>query len=84
VYAAFMGSPLEWSNFSHARLRHAATLDDFAMAATANRLMAATNEAERAKQAEQELALDKMETFTSVFRATSPVAPTQNTQGGET
>jgi hypothetical protein len=74
LFAAFLGSDLDWSNFSHARLRYLATLEDHEMAQTASLLADATEEAQRRRQEQDELALDQMESFRGVFRR--PALPT--------
>lgn len=71
LFAAFLGSDLDWSNFSHARLRYLSTIEDREMAQTASVLADAIDAAERHRHDEEELALDKMESFSAVFRRTA-------------
>lgn len=82
VLSAFLGTPLEWSNFSHARLRHLATIADREMANTASLLAADIDEAEKRKREEEELALDKMEGFTEVFRRVALPSPAADAGNG--
>lgn len=81
LFGAFLGTPLEWSNFSHARLRHLATIDDENLSHTANALAAAIDEAEQRQRETEELALDRMEGFTEVFRRT-PTQPAVSSANG--